>query len=274
MTQIAFIGGGNMARSLIGGMLKTGVARSSITVADPSATTREALGRDFGVAAYADTAPAAMHAEVIVLAVKPQVVPMLGAGLHDVLQQQRPLLISIAAGVRLEQLERWFGSGLAIVRCMSNLPTLIGACANGLCANLRVGAAQKAIAEHMLGTVGVTCWVDDENLMDTDTALSGSGPAYSFALAEHVMAAAVAPGLPPHTARTLTAQTCLGAGRMLGESGEDPVLLRARVTSPHGATQAALDSFSSHDLRGIVASAIAAATRRGAELSDAVDRSA
>lgn len=273
MTQIAFIGGGNMARSLIGGMLRTGMPTSSITVAEPSAIAREGLGRDFGVATFADTAPAAIHADVIVLAVKPQIIPTLQAALHDVLQQ-RPLLISVAAGVRLQQLERWFGPGLAIVRCMPNVPALIGAGANGLCANTRVGAAQKALAQHILDTVGITCWVDDENLMDTVTALSGSGPAYFFALAEHLVAAAVAQGLPVATARILVAQTCLGAGRMLSESGEDPALLRERVTSPHGTTQAALDSFSSHDLPGIVASAIAAATRRGAELSDILDKSA
>ena len=274
MTRIAFIGGGNMARSLISGMLKTGMAASSISVAEPSAITREALGRDFGVTAYADPAPAAIHAEVVVLAVKSQVIPTLQAGLHDALQQQRPLLVSVAAGARLEQLERWFGTGLAMVRCMPNVPALIGAGATALCANMRVGPAQKALAQHILDTVGITCWVDDEQLMDTVTALSGSGPAYFFALTEHLVAAAVSQGLPVETARMLAAQTCLGAGRMLSESGEDPALLRERVTSPQGTTQAALDSFSSNDLPGIVASAVAAATRRGAELSYNLDKSA
>ncbi|HXE76868.1 MAG TPA: pyrroline-5-carboxylate reductase [Rhodanobacter sp.] len=274
MTRIAFIGGGNMARSLIGGMLKTGMVPSAITVAEPSAETRESLGRELGVATYAEPGPAVAEAEVIVLAVKPQVLPSLTTGLRDALQRQRPMLISVAAGVRLHQLERWFGSSLAIIRCMPNVAALIGAGATGVCANGRVIPAQRALAQHILGTVGLACWVDDENLMDTVTALSGSGPAYFFALAEHMVAAAIAQGLPAATARMLAAQTCLGAGRMLSESGEDPALLRARVTSPNGTTQAALDSLANGGLPGIVADAMAAARRRGRELSDQLDQDA
>jgi pyrroline-5-carboxylate reductase len=171
-------------------------------------------------------------------------------------------------------LERWFGSSLAIIRCMPNVAALIGAGATGVCANGRVIPAQRALAQHILGTVGLACWVDDENLMDTVTALSGSGPAYFFALAEHMVAAAIAQGLPAATARMLAAQTCLGAGRMLSESGEDPALLRARVTSPNGTTQAALDSLANGGLPGIVADAMAAARRRGRELSDQLDQDA
>ncbi len=274
MTRIAFIGGGNMARSLIGGLLKTGVAADSVSVAEPSAEARQTLGRDFGVASYADNQLAVADAEVIVLAVKPQIMPTLHANLHDILQRKRPMLISIAAGVRLRQLEHWFGTGLAIVRCMPNTPALIGAGATALCANDRVGPAQKAQAQHILDAVGITRWVDDERLMDTVTALSGSGPAYFFALVEHLVAAAVAQGLPRDIARALAAQTCLGAGRMLAESGDDPAVLRQRVTSPHGTTQAALESFSADDLPRIVARAVAAATHRGEEMSASLDTSA
>jgi pyrroline-5-carboxylate reductase len=271
MTRIAFIGGGNMARSLIGGLLKTGIAADRLSVAEPLAEARQALGRDFGVASYADSQLAVAAAEVVVLAVKPQIMPTLHAGLRDTLQHQRPLLISIAAGVRLHQLERWFGAGLAIVRCMPNTPALIGAGATALCANQRVGPAQKAQAQHILDAVGITRWVDDERLMDTVTALSGSGPAYFFALVEHLVAAAMAQGLPRDIARALAAQTCLGAGRMLTESGDDPAVLRQRVTSPHGTTQAALESLSADDLPRIVARAVAAATRRGEEMSANLD---
>jgi pyrroline-5-carboxylate reductase len=274
MTRIAFIGGGNMARSLIGGLLKTGVAADSLSVAEPLAEARQALGRDFGVASFADSQPAVATAEVVVLAVKPQIMPTLQANLHDTLQRQRPMLISIAAGVRLRQLEHWFGAGLAIVRCMPNTPALSGAGATALCANDRVGAAQKAQAQHILDAVGITRWVDDERLMDTVTALSGSGPAYFFALVEHLMAAAMAQGLPRDIARALAAQTCLGAGRMLTEGGDDPAVLRQRVTSPHGTTQAALESFSADDLPRIVARAVAAATRRGEEMSASLDTGA
>ena len=271
MTRIAFIGGGNMARSLIGGLLATGLAAADIRVADPQAETRERLGRDFGVATFAENRLAVADAEAIVLAVKPQAMPKVQGELRLALQGRHPLLISIAAGVRLDQLERWFGSNLPIVRCMPNTPALIGAGATGLCANHRVSPSQKAQAQHILDTAGITRWIDDEALMDTVTALSGSGPAYFFALVEALEAAAVAQGLPRDTARALATQTCLGAGRMLVEGGEDPAVLRQRVTSPNGTTQAALESFGADGLPRIVARAVAAATRRGEEMANALD---
>ena len=260
-----------MARSLIGGLLKTGTAAAAIRVAEPNAETREALGRDFGVACYVENRLAVAEAEVLVLAVKPQIMPALQSDLRDTLQRTRPLLISIAAGVRIDQLERWFGHTLPIVRCMPNTPALIGAGATGLCANLRVGPAQRALAQHILNATGLTRWIDDEAQMDTVTALSGSGPAYFFALVEALEAAAVAQGLPRDTARALAAQTCLGAGRMLVESGEDPAELRRRVTSPNGTTQAALESLQADGLSRIVAHAVAAATVRGEQLAAQLD---
>jgi pyrroline-5-carboxylate reductase len=272
MTRIAFIGGGNMARSLIGGLLKTGIASSAISVAEPRADARQELGREFGVACYAENQLAAAEAEVLLLAVKPQIMPSLHAELRDILQRHRPLLISIAAGVRVDQLERWFGHGLPIVRCMPNTPALIGAGATGLFANHRVSPAQRAQAQHMLDAVGQTRWIDDERLMDTVTAVSGSGPAYFFALVEALEDAAVAQGLPRETARALAAQTCLGAGRMMVEGGEDPGILRQRVTSPNGTTQAALESFAADGLARIAARAVAAATRRGEEMAAALDK--
>ncbi|MET0331095.1 MAG: pyrroline-5-carboxylate reductase [Dyella sp.] len=272
MTRIAFIGGGNMARSLIGGLRRTGVAASSISVAEPQADARDALAREFGIASYADNAPAAADAEVVVLAVKPQIMPSIQAELRDLLQRQRPMLISIAAGVRLAQLERWFGNHLPIVRCMPNTPALIGAGATALFANGRVSPPQRAQAQHILDAAGITRWVEQESQLDTVTALSGSGPAYFFALVEALEDAAVAQGLSRDTARALAAQTCLGAGRMLSESGEAPGLLRQRVTSPRGTTQAALESFAADDLHRIVARAVAAATRRGEELAAELER--
>ncbi len=272
MTRVAFIGGGNMARSLIGGLLKTGVAPATISVAEPRADGRQALGRDFGVACFAENRLAVAEAEVIVLAVMPQVMPAIHGDLHDILQRNRPLLISIAAGVRLDQLERWFGAGLPIVRCMPNTPALIGSGATGLCANSRVSPAQKAQAQHILDAAGLTRWIDDEALMDTVTAISGSAPAYFFALVEALEEAGVVQGLPRDTARALAAQTCFGAGRMLTEGGEDPAELRRRVTSPNGTTQAALESFSADELPRVVARAVAAATQRGAELAAELDK--
>lgn len=271
MTRIAFIGGGNMARSLIGGLLKTGVAASSITVSEPRAEARQELGRDYGIACYAENRLAAAEADVLVLAVKPQIMPSIHAELRDTLARQRPMLISIAAGVRIDQLERWFGHTLAIVRCMPNTPALIGAGATGLFANRRVSPEQRAQAQHIMDAVGITRWVDDEALIDTVTGISGSGPAYFFALVEALEDAAFAQGMSRETARALAAQTCLGAGRMLTETGEDPGVLRQRVTSPNGTTQAALESLATDHFHQIVARAVAAATRRGAELAAALD---
>ncbi len=272
MTRLAFIGGGNMARSLIGGLLKTGVAPATISVSEPQAEARQRLHDEFGVACHAENQRAVADADVIVLAVKPQIMPAIHAELHATLQRNQPLLISIAAGVRLDQLERWFGNGLPIVRCMPNTPALIGSGATGLCPNRHVSDAQKAQAQQILDAAGITRWIDDEALMDTVTAISGSAPAYFFALVEALEDAAASQGLPRETARALAAQTCFGAGRMLTEAGEDPAVLRQRVTSPHGTTQAALESFNADGLTRIVARAVAAATRRGTELAAELDK--
>jgi pyrroline-5-carboxylate reductase len=264
---IAFIGGGNMARSLIGALVRGGVAAPSIAVAEPDAATRDALARDFGVAAHAGSGEAVRGAGTIVLAVKPQVLEAVCAGLGRAIGNARPLLVSIAAGIRIEQIERWTGHALPIVRAMPNTPALIGAGATGLIANARASADERARAEALLGAAGRTAWIEREELMDTVTALSGSGPAYFFLLVEALEDAAVAQGLPRETARMLASQTCLGAGRMLAESGEAPSTLRERVTSPGGTTAAALAAFDEGGLRELVATAVAAASARGRELA-------
>ncbi len=270
-TEIAFIGGGNMARSLIGGLLKRGWGAAQVHVADPWAPSRESLAADFGIAAHAVNAEAASRASTWVLAVKPQLLHSVAAGLAELAQRQRPLLVSIAAGISTAQIERWFGGGLPVVRAMPNTPSLLGAGATGLYANALTSAAQRDFADRLLAATGSTTWVEDEALMDTVTALSGSGPAYLFLLAEAMQAAAEAQGLPPAAARMLTLQTMHGAARMLLDSGEDAATLRQRVTSPDGTTQAALESFEACGFRDVVARAIAAATRRGGELSAAND---
>ncbi|MFT3789765.1 MAG: pyrroline-5-carboxylate reductase [Rudaea sp.] len=266
-SRIAFVGGGNMARSLIGALVRAGSAGADIAVAEPNADLRAALARDFGVAAHAEGADAARDADAIVLAVKPQAMKTVCAALREVVQARRPLIVSIAAGIRLDQIDAWLGGGLAVVRCMPNTPALIGAGAAGLVANARVDASQRELAQRILDAAGLAVWIADEGLMDTVTALSGSGPAYFFLLVEALEDAAVAQGLPREAARALATQTCLGAGRMLREDGEAPAVLRQRVTSPNGTTQAALDSFEADALRAVVARAVAAATQRGQALS-------
>jgi len=272
--DIAFIGGGNMARSLVGGLLKRGWGASRIHVADPSLPTRESLASDFNIGVHAVNLEAASRASVWVLAVKPQMMHAVASSMAELAQRTRPLLVSIAAGITSEQLERWFGGNLAVVRTMPNTPSLLGAGATGLYANGRVSAAQRGLVEELLAAAGITRWVEDESLMDTVTALSGSGPAYIFLLAEAMQAAAEGQGLAPEAARQLTLQTIHGAARMLLESGEDAATLRRRVTSPDGTTQAALESFEAMGFRDVVARAIAAATRRGGELSAANDAQA
>ncbi|WP_386070750.1 pyrroline-5-carboxylate reductase [Tahibacter sp. UC22_41] len=265
--RLAFIGGGNMARSLIGGLVRRGAAPARIAVAEPNAELRQALAADYGVAVHADGASAAADAEVVVLAVKPQVMRLVCETLRPVVQQSRPLLISIAAGIRMDQLDSWCGGNVAVVRSMPNTPALIGAGASGLCANARVTAEQRRSAEAVLGAAGLTVWIEAEEQMDIVTALSGSGPAYFFLLVEALEDAAVDQGLPRESARRLAIQTALGAGRMLAEDGEAPAKLRERVTSPGGTTQAAIEHFLARGLRGIVADAVAAATQRGRELA-------
>ena len=268
---IAFIGGGNMARSLIGAQLARGAPAEAIRVAEPRAEARDALTREFGVRTFESNAAAVADADCVVLAVKPQVMSQVCEALAAPLASSRPLLISIAAGIRIAQLERILGSGHAIVRCMPNTPALVGAGASGLCANGNVDADQRALAERLLGAAGIVRWLEDEAQMDIVTAVSGSGPAYFFLLVEAMEDAAVKLGLPRDTARALAAQTCLGAGRMLVEGGETAGELRRRVTSPHGTTAAALDAFEEGGLRGLVERALTAAERRGAEMSAELD---
>ncbi|NII11999.1 pyrroline-5-carboxylate reductase [Oleiagrimonas sp. C23AA] len=270
MTSIAFIGGGNMARSLIGGMAKS-AGGSAIAVAEPNAEARESLAREFGVKTFADNAEAVAGAETVVLAVKPQILPKVCQELAETLQTSRPMVISIAAGIRTDQIERWLGGKATVVRCMPNTPALIGAGASGLYANARVSAPQRAQAEHILSAAGEVAWVEEEKLIDVVTGIAGSAPAYFFLMVEALEEAGVAEGLGRDVARRLASQTCLGAGRMMVESGEAPDELRRRVTSPNGTTQAALDSFANDNLRRIVARAVAAARKRGGELADEND---
>lgn len=272
--RLAFIGGGNMARSLIGAQRARGVPPASIRVAEPRAETREAMAREFGVPVFADNAEAVAGADGVVLAVKPQVMHAVCTGLAEPLRDVRPLVISIAAGIRIAQIERLLGARHAIIRCMPNTPALVGAGASGLCANPNVNADQRALAERLLGAAGIVRWIDDEAQMDAVTALSGSGPAYFFLLVEAMEDAAVELGLPRDTARALAEQTCLGAGHMLADGGGTAAELRQRVTSPHGTTAAALDAFEQGGFRRLVERAMAAAQHRGAAMSAEMDAGA
>ncbi|MFZ5663402.1 MAG: pyrroline-5-carboxylate reductase [Pseudomonadota bacterium] len=268
---VAFIGGGNMARSLIGGLVERGMPAARVHVAEPVEALREALHRDFGVQAHADAQAAAGQASTWVLAVKPQVMRSVCEGLAALAQARRPLVVSIAAGITASQLDRWLGGGQTVVRTMPNTPALLGAGITGLFAGAGVSAAQRAQAQALLEAAGPTVWIEDEALMDAVTAVSGSGPAYVFLLAEAMIEAGIAQGLPSEAASALARQTVLGAALMLTRQDEPPEVLRARVTSPGGTTQAAIETFEAGGFRELVARAIDAATRRGRELSAAND---
>lgn len=266
-SSIAFIGGGNMARSLIGGLVARGRDAGTLRVAEPVPALRDALAADFGVATCGAAPDAAAGTGTWVLAVKPQVLREVCESLAPLAQVQRPLVVSIAAGVTTAQIDRWLGGGQAVVRTMPNTPALLGAGATGLYANPAVADDQRRAAEALMQATGITAWIPDEALMDAVTAVSGSGPAYVFLLAEAMQVAAEAQGLVPDTARRLVVQTLLGAARMLDESSEPAAVLRQRVTSPGGTTQAAIESFEAGGFRALVDEAIAAATRRGRELA-------
>jgi pyrroline-5-carboxylate reductase len=268
---IVFIGGGNMARSLIGGLIAGGTPAAALRVVEPVAELRDALARDFGVIVFDDAIDAAAGAATWVFAVKPQVMRAVCENLAVQARATRPLVVSIAAGITAEQLDRWLGGGIAVVRCMPNTPALLGAGVTGLFANAQVAAHGRAQAESLLASAGKTVWIDDEAMMDAVTAVSGSGPAYVFLLAEAMEAAARRQGLPDDAARTLVLQTVLGAARMLTESDEPPDELRRRVTSPGGTTQAAIETFEAGGFRDLVVKAIDNAAERGRQLSAAND---
>ncbi|SDY71585.1 pyrroline-5-carboxylate reductase [Lysobacter sp. yr284] len=265
---IAFVGGGNMARSLIGGLIARGADPARIRVAEPVAALREALARDFGVPVFERGEDAVDGAQLWLLAVKPQVMREVCASLAALARAQAPLAISIAAGITAGQLERWLGGDAAVVRAMPNTPALLGAGITGLYAN-DAARPRFAQAAELLSAVGPTVRIDDEAQMDAVTAVSGSGPAYLFLLAEAMQQAGQAQGLSSEAARALVTQTLLGAATMLGASEEPAATLRARVTSPGGTTQAAVETFEAGGLRELVDRAIAAATERGRQLSAA-----
>ncbi|HEX4300503.1 MAG TPA: pyrroline-5-carboxylate reductase [Gammaproteobacteria bacterium] len=265
--RIAFVGGGNMARSLVGGLIDKGCKPGRISVSEPNPEQRALIAKRLPVRMSTDGPGAVQGADVVVFAVKPQVMQAAARGVAAALQADKPLVVSIAAGVTSTDLDRWLGGGMSIVRVMPNTPALLGAGAAALWATPKVSAEQKQMAQSLMEAVGIALWIDDESLMDAVTALSGSGPAYFFLLMECMEAAALELGLPAGTARALTLQTALGAARMALESGEAPAELRRQVTSPKGTTAAALQVFEDGKYASLVQKALTAARDRGRELS-------
>lgn len=266
-SDITFIGAGNMATSLIGGLVDADFDVSRITVSGPTQAKLEAISERFGVNTNTDNVLAAQNADVIVIAVKPKSIPQVMQELAVLINDKKPLIISVAAGVRIQKIEELLGAQLPIVRSMPNTPAILRTGATGLFANPAVSEGQKGLAESIMRSVGLTVWLDEEIQLDAVTALSGSGPAYFFLVIEAMQAAAEELGLPHDKAKLLTLQTALGASRMALESNEEASVLREQVTSPGGTTQAALSVFEDAKFKEVFYNALKAATNRATELS-------
>ncbi len=264
-TRIAFVGAGNMARSLVGGLIASGYAPSDICASDPSIEQRNVI-EALGVATFAENDPAIEGADVIVAAVKPQV--MAGALASLTNRNESQLLISIAAGVPIRSLEAWTSGEQPIVRCMPNTPALLGVGVTALYANTSVTSDQLATAQHILEAAGKVLWVTDETQLDAVTAVSASGPAYFFYLMEAMVAAGVELGLERETAMFLTLETAYGAACMARDGDPSPEILRRNVTSPGGTTERALSILNDTDVSGSIKQALAGAARRAQELAE------
>ncbi|HKM36581.1 MAG TPA: pyrroline-5-carboxylate reductase [Thiopseudomonas sp.] len=264
-TQITFIGAGNMAASLIGGLCKQGVPAQSIRASDPGAAQLETLHSNYGVQTFSDNGLAVKDADIIVLAVKPQVMRQVCEQLAPYLTAQQ-LVISIAAGITCSSLSRWLGIN-TIVRCMPNTPSLIQQGVSGLYATEHVSAVQREQAEQLLSAVGLAVWLDNEQLIDAVTAVSGSGPAYFFLLIEAMTQAGIKLGLPADTAAQLAQYTAQGASTMACQSPLDAAQLRKQVTSPNGTTEAAIHAFQAGGFSELVETAVRSAATRSQELA-------
>lgn len=266
--RIAFIGGGNMTRAIVLGMLRNGFAAGSIIISEPDSKRRDALAAEMpGVTMATSNKAALAGANTVVLAVKPQVLPAVCQELAESAQQHRPLVISIAAGTRGADIDAWLGGDLPVVRVMPNQPALLGLGVSGLVGNDRAGEAELARAEAILGATGTVVRVDSEAEIDAVTAVSGSGPAYFFLLIDMLAKTGEKLGLDPAAARTLAIETARGAAAVAREEEESMETLIARVRSPGGTTAAALDSLDASGVRDIFDRAVTAACDRAAELA-------
>ena len=271
--KIGFIGGGNMASSLISGLIASGHAPEQIWVSDINSDTLAALKKQLHVHTSVNNDDIINAVDVVVLAVKPQSLSAVAQSAATLIQQKKSLVVSIAAGINQNSLSRWLGADTAIVRCMPNTPALVLTSATALHANNKVTDEQRDLAENILRAVGIALWVDDEAELDAVTAVSGSGPAYYFLLMEAMEKAALELGLSEETARLLVQQTALGAAKIALESAESPEQLRRRVTSPGGTTQQAIETFERGGFTELVSKALHAARDRSIEMSKQMENS-
>lgn len=266
--DIGFIGAGNLASSLIGGLIATGFPAGRLWAADPHPATREAVRSRFGINVVQENSDLIEHAQVVILSVKPQAMHIVCNDIRAAVKTKTPLIISVAAGIRCEALFRWLGTPVPLIRSMPNTPAAVGAGATALFAAHTATEDHQELAESLLRSVGMTVWVNEEAQLDTVTALSGSGPAYFFLVMQALQQAGEKLGLDTQTARLLTLQTAFGAAKMALESPLDVGELRQRVTSPGGTTEQALRVlFDAHTVELFV-QAVTAAKDRSTELAD------
>ncbi len=271
--KIGFIGGGNMASRPISGLLASRHAPEQIWVSDVNPDTLTNLKKQLNVNTTSNNDDVINAVDVVVLAVKPQTLGAVAQSAASLIQQKKPLVVSIAAGINQNSLSRWLGADTAIVRCMPNTPALVLTGATALHANDKVTEDQCDLAENILRAVGIALWVEDEAELDAVTAVSGSGPAYYFLLMEAMEKAALELGLSQETARLLVQQTALGAAKIALESAESPEQLRKRVTSPGGTTQRAIETFEQGGFTELVTKALHAARDRSIEMSKQMENS-
>jgi pyrroline-5-carboxylate reductase len=267
--RVAFIGGGNMARALAGGMLVAGYEPSHILISEPLAEHRETLAKEFpGTVIRENNADVVKNAECIVLAVKPQILSDVCKPLAAAVQANKPLIISVAAGVRSGDIDTWLGGGLSVVRVMPNQPALLRLGISGMYANDKTTERQRRTANNIVSTTGPVVTVSTEDDIDTVTAVSGTGPAYFYLLVDMLVTVAEEMGLDRQSALALVLETARGAGEMAEQSGESMDALIARVRSPGGTTAAAFDYIDSTNFRAIFSAAVIAARDRAKDLAD------
>ena len=266
--NIAFIGGGNMGQALVEGLLKSGWLAESISIIDTDSSACKKLEEKFPQChVYSQTEAALNIADIIVLAVKPQVMHVACEQIAEQCQSKRPLVISIAAGILIKDIDQWLGGELPIVRCMPNTPALVQSGATGLYANSEVSKEQREITQYILDGVGSTLWLDNELLLDAVTAISGSGPAYFFYLIEAMLEAGQSLGLTESQARQLTIDTAAGAAKLIKITGKDPKELRLTVTSKGGTTETAIDTLKQGDVKNVICTAVKNAAKKSKQLA-------
>ena len=268
--KVGFIGGGNMARAIAGGLLRGGMHATDVSIAEPVEAQRERLREElYGVQVSEDNAMIAAQCEVLVFAVKPQILKPVCEELAETAQATKPLIVSIAAGPKVDNIDAWLGGGLRVVRVMPNQPALIDQGVSALYPNSRADEASRQLAEAIMSAVGRVVWVTEETDIDSVTALSGTGPAYVYLLVDVMIEAGIAYGLNKDTARTLAVETARGASALAAAETESMARMIERVRSPGGTTQAAFEYLDSVDVRGIFSRAIEAARNRAEELGNA-----